>query len=79
MVENCLAGFNNSVFAYGQVLASSFSFILIFELLLNWFMTFQIVCRNKMIFTRPEVERLIRFGVQPTPCWKKIYQVINKA
>ena len=49
LVENCLAGFNSSVFAYGQVLAFSFSFIFVFELLLFCFITFQFVGLNKMI------------------------------
>ncbi|KAJ0079124.1 hypothetical protein Patl1_23625 [Pistacia atlantica] len=44
LIENCLAGFNSLVFAYGQ-----------------------------------GVERLIPCGDQLTPCWKKTYQVINKA
>ncbi|XP_031250990.1 kinesin-like protein KIN-12B isoform X2 [Pistacia vera] len=44
LIENCLAGFNSSVFAYRQ-----------------------------------GVERLIPCGDQLTPCWKKTYQVINKA
>ncbi|KAJ0105516.1 hypothetical protein Patl1_18626 [Pistacia atlantica] len=44
LIENCLDGFNSSVFAYGQ-----------------------------------GVERLIPCVDQLTPCWKKTYQVINKA
>lgn len=75
LIENCMAGFNSSVFAYGQVSFRLLLFLFwIFVLCIMMLLIFSL-CLN---FFRREVERLIPFGVRPTPCWKKTYPVIKE-
>lgn len=77
LVENCMAGFNSSVFAYGQVcfhLCFASFYVCYVGMLIPFLILHVLIIQS----IRREVERHIPCGVQPMPCWMKIYQVINK-
>ena len=77
-MENCLAGFNSSVFAYGQVTSQLVRLVPAFSFILHEIMFPALLSTLEIVFFRPGVERHTRCGAQPMFYRMKIYCVINK-
>jgi hypothetical protein len=78
LVENCLAGFNSSVFAYGQVASQSVLLVPTFSFILHKMMFPTLLSTLEIVPFRQGVERHSQCGAQPMLYQVKIYQVINK-
>jgi hypothetical protein len=78
LVENCLAGFNSSVFAYGQVTSQLVLLVPAFSFILHKMMFPALLSTLETVLLRLGVERHTQCGAQPMCCRMKLYRVINK-
>ena len=76
-MENCLAGFNSSVFAYGQVTSQLVLLVPAFSFILHKMM-FPALSTLETVLLRLGVERHTQCGAQPMCCQMKLYRVMNK-